>query len=120
MAKYVKLGSKARSFSDPYTEFSIFGSFIKELTREQQLSPRIKRALSQGHLVEATEEEFKKKNNPDAVEVTKTDGFDDMSKAELLDFYLETYEVDADEQASFEKLNKEGRITFLRDLAKEV
>lgn len=58
MAKYVKLGKKAASFADPYSELTLAGKDVKELTPKQQVSPKVQRALLGGHLVTATKEEF--------------------------------------------------------------
>lgn len=118
MAKYVKLGEKALSFSDPFADdFTISGKQVKKLSATQETSPGVQRALAGGHLVPASKEEFDAFENP--VTEEPTDGLDDMTKAELLDHYKETYEVDEDQIAAFEKLDKKGRVEELRRLAKE-
>lgn len=58
MTKYAKLGKKAASFADPYTEFTLAGKEVKELTPKQQVAPKIQRAFQGGHLVIATKQEY--------------------------------------------------------------
>lgn len=50
MDNYVKVGEKAESFSDPLTSFNIIKGEIKKLSSKQKSSPKIKRALTGGHL----------------------------------------------------------------------
>ena len=129
MAKYVKLGEQARSFSDAYSEFTISGKHVKELSTEQQKSIAIQRALTTGHLVQATEQEFL--DWEEELEIINAGGkvpekktgkakkLTDMTKDELLAFYKETYEVDDDQEADFIALNKAERLAFLQDLEKK-
>ena len=125
MAKYVKLGEKALSFCDPFADdFTINGKLVKKLTPAQESSPAIQRALAGGHLVNATKEEFDASEallsgKPVETDNEPTDDFEDKTKSELLEYYKETYEVDEDQIAAFDKLDKKGRVAELRKLAKE-
>jgi len=58
MAKFAKLGKKAKSFSDPYSKLTLFGKMVVKLEPKQQVSPKVLRAFQGGHLVSATKEEF--------------------------------------------------------------
>ncbi len=49
--KYVSVGSEAHSFYDSSTGIQIARGEVKELTPRQYNSPKIKRALTSGHLV---------------------------------------------------------------------
>ena len=49
--KYVSVGSEAQSFYDSSTGIQIARGEVKELTPRQYNSPKIKRALTSGHLV---------------------------------------------------------------------
>ena len=53
MAKYVKLGEDASVFHDMSTKFTVYPNEVKELTLKAQSSPRVKKAISSGHLVYA-------------------------------------------------------------------
>lgn len=53
MAKYVKLGEGASVFHDMSTKFTVYPNEVKELTLKAQSSPRVKKAISSGHLVYA-------------------------------------------------------------------
>ena len=128
MAKYVKLGEQAKSFSDANSEFTISGKNVKELTTEQQTSVAIQRALATGHLVQATESEFNARE--EELGVIKTGGkvitqklpkkaIDDMTKDELMVYYKETYEVDEDQEAEFEAMSKAKRLAFLLEQEKK-
>lgn len=129
MAKYVKLGEKARSFSDAYTEFTISGDMVKELTTEQQKSVTIQRALMTGHLVQSVESEFDAYEEKLASIISgepikskapaKQKKLADMTKDELLAYYKETYEVDSEDEADFVEKNKADRLSFLVDLEKK-
>jgi hypothetical protein len=58
MPKFVKLGKKAASFADPYSELTLAGEAVKKLTPRQQTSPKILRAIQGGHLLPASKEEY--------------------------------------------------------------
>lgn len=53
MAKCVKLGEGASVFHDMSTKFTVYPNEVKELTLKAQSSPRVKKAISSGHLVYA-------------------------------------------------------------------
>lgn len=59
MAKYFKVGKKASNFSDPYTGYNIAGHEVKAATTKQMASPKFKRALTAGHIVTASDKDFK-------------------------------------------------------------
>lgn len=57
MAKYLKLGPKATSFFDPTTQVLIRNNEVIKLERLPQ-SKKLTTALSQGHVVRASEEDY--------------------------------------------------------------
>lgn len=59
MAIYVKLGKKADSFSDPITGFNISGNQVSVLSDSDGKSGKIKSALLGGHLVRASQTDYK-------------------------------------------------------------
>lgn len=55
---YVKLGKNAENFSDPMSGFTIIGKEVKELSKSQAASPKVRRALTGGHLAHSNKDEF--------------------------------------------------------------
>ena len=158
MAKFVKLGKKAASFSDPYSQFSISGKQVKKLTPKQQTSPKVARALQGGHLVPATKDEWdafeekvvnekktevsrksdenrrlkerieelegenkelKEALGQDDDEPTAEERFQELTKAKLVAYYKETYEVTEEEVKAFEDKNKDEMVAYLVELEKD-
>lgn len=131
MAKtFVKLGPKAGGFSDPYSGFKIHRGQVKELeTQEQKTSGKIKAAIRGGHLEKVSEKDYKdylksiekKGKKPTGPVKTKEDilkeELGEMTRAELLEYYKEHYEVDEDEEARFDALKLDERIEELVKLA---
>jgi len=128
--KYVKLGEKAHGFADPWSRFNIAGEQVLELeTLNQRRSNKIKQALRGGHLQEASEREFEeyqeslKKMTTKKVETIPTpeevlkEELEEKTKAELLKYYQDNYEVNEDEVKSFDKLNHGERVDELVELA---
>lgn len=65
MAKFVKLGDKANSFSCPTSGFTVSTKTqVKELTAKVARSKKVQNALKGGHLVYAEQKDFDKQ--PDA------------------------------------------------------
>jgi hypothetical protein len=60
MAKFVKLGEQASVYSDPTSNLLVIGKDVIKLNPKQETSKRVKKALSGGHLIHATEDEYKK------------------------------------------------------------
>lgn len=118
---FVKCGKKAFGFADPFSKFNVTRGEVKELTTTQQLkSGKIKNALRGGHLEFATEEEFNafnkkvedlksgKKPEDEKPEKTKKELFretlEDKTKAQLVEYYGENYQVTDEEVEAFSKL----------------
>ena len=117
--RYVKLGPLANVFADPYSGFKIIRNQVLELvTQQEKTSGKIKAAIRGGHLNTATEAEFKayqdlinppekeKKKKEETKEPTLEDTLNEKTKAGLLDYYKETYEVDEDQVAIFDKMSR--------------
>lgn len=66
--KKVQLGPNAYSFNDQSTGISISRGDVKELTPRQLATPRIRRALAQGHLSMVLEEKAAKKYSEEDLE----------------------------------------------------
>lgn len=128
--KYVKLGEKAYGFADPYSRFHISGKQVKELeTPNQRRSNKIRQALRGGHLQNATKEELEKyqeslktgkvpvkEKEPTPEEALRAE-LEEQTKAELLKYYQEKYEVTEEDIDSFDKLNHGERVEELIELA---
>lgn len=167
MIIYVKLGSKANSFSDPLSGFNIAGKQVLTLTDSQQKSKKTSDALKGGHLVRANRSEyesFKKvnlENSPSApapdlkkselekenlalreankalkdeneklllkvenagnedTNTTDLPSFDEMSDAELEEYYKENFEVTDKQIKSFSKLPTAEKVDELIKLEAE-
>ena len=130
--RFVKLGSLANIFSDPYSGFKIIRKQVLELvTPQEKTSGKIKAALRGGHLNTATEAEFEeyqeiinpseevKEKKEETKEPTLEETLTEKTKAQLLEYYKDTYQVDEDQIVVFEKLNHEQRVTELLELDKE-
>ena len=135
MAKYVKLGRKAKGFSDPYSRFKILLGEIKKLnTPQAKISGKIRSAIKGGHLVVCSEKEFndyqksvglvekeseKVEKVKEKKEPTLEDNLTVMTNEALNTFYEKTYEVTEKQSKVFKKLNHEDKILELIDLDKE-
>ena len=126
--KFVKLGDKAFSFSDPFSKLNIRKGEIKELeTVNQKRSIRIKTALKGGHLEPATEAEFDKYQDslsPDSETREKStptmeEQLSEMTKADLVEYYRSHYEVSEEDLKSFEKLKQKEMVEELVELSEE-
>lgn len=126
--KFVKLGDKAFSFSDPFSRLTLRKGEIKELeTTNQKRSVRIKNALKGGHLEPATEVEFDKYQDsllsgtvPSSEKTTTLkDQLAEMTKAELVEYYQSHYEVSEEDLKSFEKLKQKEMVEELVELGEE-
>jgi hypothetical protein len=113
MASYVKLGGKAEVFYDAFSELKVVRGQVVEMNAVQARSLKVKKALSGGHLQMATEAEFKGETAEVASE--KVD-YTEMTKAELLKFYKETYDVSEEEVAEFKSKTKDEMVTELQGL----
>ena len=124
MAKYVKLGSNAASFFDPYSRLSIHGNQVKQLDQKAIESNRVKMALKGGHLNPATEAEFiadggiiTKKIKPEEkvdIETFKSDY--GTNAEELLKYYEDNFQVTKKDIASFNKLSLQEMVDELTKL----
>ena len=110
MGKFVKLGPKANSFADPVSGFSLRKNETKELGPKASVSPRVKRAISQGHLVVVQKE---------AIVVEPKGKFAEMTKAELVMYYEETFDVTEVEVEVFSKKPKSEMLAELKTLESE-
>jgi len=123
MAKYVKCGKKAFGFSDPYSGFNIARGEVKQIISiREKKSGKIKSALAGGHLMLATEEEYKTFINkgvqaPD--EGKDVVDFGEMTKDELVEYYKSHYQVTTDEVEAFGKMKKADMIEELKELENE-
>lgn len=110
----VKCGKKAFSFTDPFSKFNIVRGEVKELENSRQLkSGKIKAALRGGHLELATEDEllaFNKKltekpgeEKPEK-DLTLREKLEDKTKAELVEYYEENFDVTEEDVEGFKKL----------------
>jgi hypothetical protein len=60
MPKFVKLGEHASVFSDPTSGLLVIGDEVHQLETKHERSKKVKVAIQGGHLVHATEDEFKR------------------------------------------------------------
>jgi len=131
---FVKCGKNARCFADPFSKFDIAKGEVKELKSfKQKRSVKMKNALRGGHLELATEEEFlkfqqnlsegtlnkKEDVNPDGKEPTFQEILEDKTKAELVLYYEEKYEVGPEDIEAFKKLKHDAMVAELLDLENE-
>jgi len=127
MAKFIKCGKHALSFHDTFTGFSISKNQVLIANRLHTTSGKFKRALSTGHIIEATEEEYQKylrtlNGEVDVVdpeEISLKEALEGKSKSQLLDYYKENYELTEEEVIAFSKLNKNDMVGHLVDLEEE-
>jgi len=129
---YVKLGPLAGGFTDPHSRFKILKGQVKQLvTQQEKTSGKIKAAIRGGHLVAVPEKEYEEyleslkpkaegvAEKEDNKEPTLKEKLEELTKAGLLDYYKENYEVDEDQIAAFDKLKHEDRVTELLELDKQ-
>lgn len=115
MAKYVKLGKKAECFYDSYVKLKVLKREVIELTKKQEVSPKVRRAIQTGHLEVATKDDYN--DYIGEVENPKEETeFDEMTKKELTDYYKQTFEVSEEEVVAFSKKTKEKMIEELEEL----
>jgi len=133
--RFVKLGPLANVFSDPYSRFKIIRNQVLELvTQQEKTSAKIKSAIRGGHLNTATEAEFeayqetinplkevkeKKEEKEEKKEPTLEEILTEKTKAQLLEYYKDTYEVDEGQITAFDKLNHAERVAELLELDAE-
>lgn len=121
MAIYLKLGPKATVFVDYITGIKILKADVIAVSNLVSRSPKIKKALAGGHLETATKAEFEK-GQPEAPEEPKapeTSNLDKMTNAELLAFYIKSYEVGTADIKMFKALNKKNKVKELNALEEE-
>ena len=122
---YIRIGDKAFSFSDPYSKLTVRKNQVVKLeTPEQRRSGKIRLALRGGHLQVATEKEYDayldsvgaapKKEQP--VEKTFKEKLDDMTKAQLTEYYKDNYQVGAEDIEAFSKLKHDEMVEELLEL----
>lgn len=125
---YVKVGDKAFSFSDPYSGLSISKKQVAKLeTREQKRSGKIRLALRGGHLEPATEKEYdayleqvgQAPIKGPAPELPLRDRLDEMTKAQLTDYYKDNYQVGDEDIQAFSKLKHDDMVEELVELEEE-
>jgi len=124
MAKYLKLGSKASTFFDPYSRLNISGNEVVELNPKQIKSDFVKKSLAGGHLSVATEAEFLKFKGIDKIpekpkEKKEPGKFDDLTEEELQKYYEDNYQVTKAEIKAFAKLSQEDMVSELTKLEGE-
>ena len=130
MAKYVKLGEKAASFSDAFTGLNLAPGEIKEISVKEANSGRTKNALRGGHLVPVSEGDYKaylKSLEPEEEETEKPkkgskgkgkketeetleDKLNAMTDEQLIDYYQETYDVTHEQTEAFADLTTEKKV----------
>ena len=119
-ARYFKLGQTAVSFYCPVTKLKIAtgnaGSF------EGEASTKVKNALRHGHIIEIKEDEAKEMGTISAAPAKPAESndesksFEDMTKAELTEFYKSNYEDLTEEDiSSFEDMKKAEMVEFLSE-----
>jgi hypothetical protein len=119
MARYIKLGDKAESFYDPYSEFGLVGKQVKLLEDNAAKSNTVTNALKGGHLTFATEAEFVAAGGEVPEEIPAfTSEFGDDAK-EIIAYYKKTYEVTKEDVTAFKKLSLQEMVDELTKLAKE-
>ena len=105
MAKYIKIGKKARggSFYEAGTKVSVYGGKVQKVTEQQLKHPRVQRAMASGHIVETTKEEYDKFMEANAAAAEKA------AKAEAA---AESNEEKAEAQKDISKMNKSELIEY--------
>lgn len=116
MANYVKLGSKAESFNDAYSGLSLAGKEVAILTPKMSGSGRVKLALQGGHLVVASEAEFKAAKDGEFPEIETIESKFGKTAEELTTFYKNTYEVSKKQVEAFKKRSLESMVKELTRL----
>lgn len=128
--KYVKLGPKAGGFADPYSRFKILKGEIKELVSQQErTSGKIKAAIRGGHLVSVPESEYEhwlesqgkaeKAKEESKGEPTLKEELQENTKAQLVEYYRDHYEVSDEDVEAFEKLKHPQMVAELVGLSEE-
>ena len=117
MARYIKLGDKAESFYDPFSEFGLVRGQVKILEGKTNESQSVKNALKGGHLAFANEAEFIAVGGevPEVVPEFTSEFGDDAK--EILAYYKKTYEVTKEDVTAFKKLSLQEMVDELTKLA---
>lgn len=117
MAKYVKLGAKAESFTDPYSGLSLGGKEVVVLTPKMENSVKVKAAFNGGHIVIASEHEYNvfigKEEIPPEETIESKFG---STAAEVIKYYTDTYEVSAKDLKAFKKKSLKDMVQELTEL----
>jgi len=118
--KYVKLGKNASIFWDSSCGLKVQNNEVVIFQNKHKLSKRVDKALKNGHLEFATEEEYNDFLSDLAVEGTvvaaapekKEVDFNKMKKSELVDYIVENSET---EESDVDGLTKAELIQFIED-----
>lgn len=123
---YFKLGPKSSIFFDSKTGLKVTANNPASVdSLKARTSKKIAEAKANNHIIEITEDEFKKlsasveSNDSDEDNLPIEEKLSKMNKAELMEYYKENFEVDDNLIADFNKLNKDERVKFLVDLESE-
>lgn len=119
MANYVKLGDKAESFYDPFSELSLAGKEVKVITPKMEASLRVKAALSGGHLSRASEHDYNVFIGKVPVEEEKIESEFGSTASELIKYYTNTYEVSSKDLKLFKKKSLAEMVAELTRLEEE-
>lgn len=123
MAKYVKLGSKAHSFSDPTTGVKLVPGEVTKLTATQEISKRIIMAIKGGHLEKVNKDEYERylsgntdidEQDDDAITV---DSLNKETKEQLVKRIVEL--SDEHDESDLKKKNKNQLIDIVMELMEE-
>ena len=123
MAKYLKLGEKAGMFFDPTSQVLIRGSEVVKVERLMK-TKKLVVALNQGHVINATEEEYTNFLNGGPVkppvvetpEITEA-GLSEMTDAEFKAKVKKFGFVKKDKDAIFAIEDREEAIKLFKELS---
>lgn len=114
MTKYFKLGAKASTFYDPTSGLKISNGAVAQFSGSV-ITKRMEIAISNHHIEEATEAEFKN-GTASAEEEDEAVNFDKMNKSQLVEYLQTNYEVDEAEVEDFENKTKSEMVSYLEEL----
>jgi len=123
MKKYVKLGSKAEVFHDPYSDLLVNKNHVVLLTGRALSSLKVKKALNTGHLVRSSEDEFEEfistktpvdTNLSDTTSLKKALDSKEAENRELRE-KLALLETGDDDEGDFEGMNKTELIEYYQE-----
>lgn len=106
MAKIVKLGEKASFFYDPTTNLQVSKGEVLTLTKKQEYSKKIRKALQGGHLVLTNEAELKAYQNGEDISATNDEDNNN---------WVEDFDLTNDKAIS--KLNKTQLIALIEHVS---